>query len=329
MPENLNDKSSNNKSFEFKISQEEADTRLDKFLSECEEVDLSRQYIQELIKEKMVLVNSKPSKASYKLKSNDHLNITIPEAQEMSIDPENIPLDIVYEDEDLLVVNKPINMVTHPATGLSSGTLVNALLHHCKGQLSGINGVMRPGIVHRLDKDTSGLIIVAKNDKAHNSLAQQIQERSLERRYLAIVHNNFKKNMGMVDENIARHPKLRHKMAVMENRSSGRSALTKWYVKDRYDLGQNKQYCLIECKLETGRTHQIRVHMSWLRHPIIGDKTYGPEKTKHPFKVTRPMLHSYKMSFTHPTSGETKSFEISMPEDFKYVLDSLSDKTIQ
>ena len=297
------------------------DSRLDLFLSKSEDLDISRQYAQDLLKAGNVLVNNKTAKASYKLKEGDLLQIEIPAPEKLDILAEDIPLEIVYEDEDLIVVNKPINMVTHPAAGVSSGTLVNALMHHCGDSLSDINGVQRPGIVHRLDKDTSGLIIVAKNNKAHNSLAKQIQEKTLERRYQCIVQSNIKENSGFINRNIGRHPKHRHKMAVTD--SSGRNALTKWWVKKRFDLGNNNLFCLVECKLETGRTHQIRVHMSWFRHPIVGDKTYGPEKVKYPFKVERPMLHSFKMSFVHPSSGETMSFEVPLPDDFQELLRKL------
>lgn len=322
-------------SFVFEIDNTAVDERLDQYLANNAELDISRAYIQDLIKSENIKVNAKKSKASYKLREGDQVSALIPEPTVLDIKAENIPLDIIYEDDELMLINKPINMVTHPAQGISSGTLVNAVMHHCKNDdgsfaLSAINGVTRPGIVHRLDKDTSGLILVAKTDKAHQSLAQQIQERSLERRYLALVHSNIKTNSGTIKKNIGRHPKHRHKMAVTDG--SGRTAITNWFVKKRFDLSdkygmgskKQNQYCLVECKLETGRTHQIRVHMSWFRHPIVGDLTYGPEKARYSFKVSRPLLHSYKIAFDHPKTAERLDFEIALPDDFQSVLDSLA-----
>lgn len=308
--------------FEFEILEEDdIGKRLDLFLANSEDLEISRQYIQELIKDSKVLVNDKTTKASYKMQLNDQVVIDVPPAQEIDIAAEPIPLDIVYEDDDLVLVNKPINMVTHPATGVYSGTLVNAILYHCKDELSSINGVLRPGIVHRLDKDTSGLIVVAKNDKAHKSLAKQIADRSLERRYIALVHSNIKASSGTINKKIARHPKLRYKMAVSQ--TAGRSATTNWFVKQRYKTVDNKRYCLVECKLETGRTHQIRVHMADIRHPIVGDPTYGLQKERTSFKADRPFLHSYKIAFDQPSSGDRLSFESKVPDDMQHVLEQL------
>ena len=319
------------------------------FLSQNDDLELSRKYIQDLIKEERILVNKKKTKASYKLKFGDAVSIDIPAPKELAIKPENIPLDIVFEDEQIIVINKQINMVTHPAPGAESGTLVNALMHHVHAEtiaidsletedkdhvvnlgeedkanqkmgLSGINGVLRPGIVHRLDKDTSGLIVVAKTDTAHRSLAKQIEDRSLERRYLALVYDNIKKDQGAIVRAIARHPKERKKMTVDP---SGRYAKTNWFIRKRFDIGNHKQFCLVECKLDTGRTHQIRVHMQWLKHPIVGDKVYGRSVTKPGVKANRPLLHSCKMSLTHPVTEERMDFEAVLPEDFQSALDNL------
>jgi 23S rRNA pseudouridine1911/1915/1917 synthase len=301
------------------INSEHEGQRLDSFLSDCQDLGISRARAQQLIKDSLVLLNDKPVKTSYKLKSGDKLVINIPEAKNLDLKAENISLDIVYEDDQLIVVNKQAGLVTHPAPGAYSGTLVNALLHHMEqssGTLSGINGVLRPGIVHRLDKDTSGLIIVAKTDKAHRSLAEQIQKRSLERRYLALVHGSIREDQGSIDKAIARHPVRRKIMAVISSPRS-RSARTHWSVKQRFNT-----YTLVECKLDTGRTHQIRVHMSWFKHPIVGDYNYGAPK-KNPFKVERPLLHSYRMIFTHPVSGASISLESPLPKDFQQVVQIL------
>lgn len=329
------------------IDESDAEQRIDAFLSQSDDLELSRKYIQDLIKEEKILVNKKKTKASYKLRFGDSISVDIPAPKELAIKPEEIVIDIVFEDDQLIVINKPIDMVTHPAPGAESGTLVNALMHHVSAKeikvesleasgtgeedenknkensplgLSGINGVLRPGIVHRLDKDTSGLIVVAKTDIAHRSLAKQIEDRSLERRYLALVHDNIKDDQGAVIQAIARHPKERKKMTVDSN---GRFAKTNWFIKERFDRGNNKQFCLVECKLDTGRTHQIRVHMQWLKHPIVGDKVYGRSVANLGFKASRPMLHSYKMSLTHPVSGEKMDFEAEAPEDFLLAIRSL------
>lgn len=320
------------KEYEFKIESELEDCvseRLDSFLAQQDSLDISRSYIKTLIKNGQVLVNNKAEKPSYKLKIGDLVSLDLPEPEDTSVEPEAIPLDIVYEDKDLIVINKPIDMVTHPAPGVYSGTLVNAVLHHCKNSdgstsLSGINGVLRPGIVHRLDKDTSGLILVAKTDEAHKSLQEQIQNRTLERRYQALVYGRLKDQKGVVEKPIARHPKHRYKMAVLDSNlnSQARYAKTNYKVLETYEYA-NQNFSLVECKLDTGRTHQIRVHMAYIHHPILGDWTYGTAKKKNPLGIRRPLLHSYKISFEHPKTAERLSFEIPLAGDFREALDIL------
>ncbi len=305
--------------------EEHLDSRLDAYLSGLADLGLSRSYIKKLIDAEHVLVNGNPAKASYKLRSDDEIDIEVPESVPLNIVAENIPLDIVYEDDELMVINKPINMVTHPAPGAYSGTLVNAVMYHIQTQgskLSDINGVLRPGIVHRLDKDTSGLIVVAKSNVAHQSLTEQIQNRTCKRFYKALVHENIKEDKGTIDKPIGRNPKERHKMAVLTNgATSAREARTHFKVLERFKFTQ-KNFTFVECQLDTGRTHQIRVHMSWLKHPIIGDVTYSASKNS-PFNVNRPMLHAYKLSFKHPTSAQELSFESALPEDMLRILEVL------
>lgn len=311
---------------EYIINELNAGKRLDNYLSEIEDLNLSRSYVQELIKNLSVKVDSKLVKSSQKLKLGQLVEITVPEPKELNIRPEAIPLDIVYEDEDLILINKAINMPTHPAPGLYSGTLVNAILHHSKN-LSGINGIIRPGIVHRLDKDTSGLIIVAKNDNSHNSLSKQIQKHSVDRKYLALVHENIKSDKGTINKPIGRHPKHRERMHVYDSvsKSSIRNAVTHWKVEKRY-MFKEKNFSLLECQLETGRTHQIRVHLSWFKHPIVGDFLYGAPK-KNSFNVSRPLLHSYKIKFLHPRTEAEMNFQIELPEDFFNII-KLFDENI-
>ena len=269
------------------VTEEYIGDRLDKFI--CNSLqELSRTLVQQLIKEKLILVNKKSVKPGLKLKANDEISVSLPDLKETKVEPQQILLDIVFEDKDLVVVNKPQGMVTHPAGDHFKGTLVNALLFHCKDSLSGINGVLRPGIVHRLDKETSGLIIVCKNDRSHNEIAKQLKSRKLKRSYLAIVHGDIKYSSGVVNRPIGRDKVHRHKMAVVQN---GRNAITHWKV-----LKNLKKYTLLECNLETGRTHQIRVHMSSIGHPIVGDKTYG--KKNDPCELM--MLHAYRLVFVHP-----------------------------
>ena len=288
--------------------------RLDKYLSDKLE-DMTRSYLKKLISDdKAVLVNGNPAKPNYKLKPGDIIELAVPEPIELEIKAENIPLDIVYEDSDMLVVNKPQGMVVHPAAGNYTGTLVNALLYHCGDSLSGINGEKRPGIVHRIDKDTSGLLLVAKNDNAHQKLSSQIKEHSLTRAYKALVHGNIKQDSGRIDAPIGRHPGDRKKMTVTDKNS--REAVTNFKVIERYG-----RYTVVECVLETGRTHQIRVHMSKKGHPIVGDKTYGVKKEE--FNLAGQLLHAYKVGFIHPVSGEYMEFVSELPDYYMNVLDRL------
>ena len=293
-------------------AQEDANgIRIDKFLAE--QLDsYSRSYIQKLLKEDGVQISGKPVKANYKLSGGEIITILIPEQTEPDIPAENIPLDILYEDEDLLVVNKPKGMVVHPAAGHYSGTLVNALMYHCKDDLSGINGVLRPGIVHRIDQNTTGSLIICKNDLAHQSIAKQLKEHSITRRYRAIVHGNLKEDEGTINAPIGRHPIDRKKMAM--NVKNAKEAITHWKVLQR--IGQ---YTYIECRLETGRTHQIRVHMSGIHHPILGDDVYGPAKC--PIKgLQGQTLHAQVIGFIHPRTGEYMEFQAPLPEYFEKLL---------
>lgn len=294
-------------------SAEDCGIRIDRFIS-SKIADYTRSRIQNLIDDGLISVNGTAVKASYKTKDGDIVTIIETELSEPDILPENIPLDIVYEDEDMLVVNKPQGMVVHPAPGNYSGTLVNALLFHCKDSLSGINGEKRPGILHRIDKDTTGLLMVAKNDMAHQGLAMQIKEHSLTRAYLALVHGGFNQDKGTVNMPIGRHPVERKKMAVTYHNS--REAITHYKVLERFG-----KYTFIECVLETGRTHQIRVHMSKLGHPIVGDPLYGVKKEA--FNLNGQLLHAYKIGFIHPRSGEYMEFESEIPNYYEKILKNL------
>ena len=262
----------------------------------------------------MILVANTPGKVSYKVKAGDTVTVRIPELKEPEILPEEIPLSVVYEDEDMLVVNKPQGMVVHPAVGNYTGTLVNALLAHCGDSLSGINGEKRPGILHRIDKDTSGLLLVAKNDMAHQYLAGQIKAHSLTRAYKALVHGGFKNDTGEVNLPIGRHPVDRKKMAVTYRNS--REAVTRYRVLEAFGA-----YSFIECVLKTGRTHQIRVHMSHLGHPIVGDPVYGVRKEN--FQTNGQLLHAYKVGFIHPRSGGYMEFESPLPDYYEKILEKL------
>lgn len=299
--------------FKFIVDSYSEDLRLDIYLSENIK-DKSRSYIQNLIKGEKVLINGKIKKGSYKLKLNDDIEVEIPENEKLNVEPENIPIDIVYEDSDVIVVNKPQGMVVHPAPGNYGGTLVNALLYHCT-DLSGINGVLRPGIVHRIDKDTSGILVVAKNDMAHKKLAEQLKEHSMNRIYNALVEGVLKEDTGTIDKPLGRHPNQRIKMAVIKD---GRRAVTHYRVLNRY-----KSNTLIECKLETGRTHQIRVHMAYIGHPIVGDPVYGYSKQR--FKLEGQMLHAKKLGFIHPTTNKYIEFDSELPEYFKKVIEIISN----
>ncbi len=292
---------------------EESSIRIDKFVSDNIS-DLSRSSAVNLIEKGSITVNGKAVNKNYKLKSGDSVCVCIPNPVEYEAKAENIPLDIVYEDEYLLVVNKPKGMVVHPAAGNYDGTLVNALLYHCKDSLSGINGVMRPGIVHRIDKDTSGLLIVAKNDFAHTHLAQQIKEHSFTREYQTIVFGNLKDDCGTVDAPIGRNPNDRKKMCVISKNS--KNAVTHFSVIERY-----KGYTHLKCRLETGRTHQIRVHMAYIGHPVSGDMVYGVKKEKVDF--VGQCLHAGKIGFIHPKTEEYMEFTSQLPEYFSNYLEKL------
>lgn len=281
--------------------------RIDKLLTQKQE-GLSRSYIQKLIEKGQVLVAGHTVKAGFLVSAGQDIQLFLPKPEELSILPENIPLDILYEDDDVILVNKGKDMVVHPAAGHYSGTLVNALLHHCKGQLSGINGVLRPGIVHRIDRNTTGVIVACKNDKAHQSLSEQLKVHSITRKYHAIVYGAFCEESGRIEGAIGRHPSDRKKMAV--NERNGKPAVTNYQVLENF----GKQYAHVLCQLETGRTHQIRVHMSYIHHPLLGDEVYGP--AKNPFHLDGQALHASVLGFVHPTSGKYVEFEAPLPEYF-------------
>ena len=293
--------------------QENQQMRLDKYLAE-QFPEQTRSYLQKLIKEGQVLVNGKTVKSGYQLSKGDEVSVTIPEPKELDVEPQKMDLDIVYEDEDVILINKPKGMVVHPAPGHTTDTLVNGLLYHCKDNLSGINGVARPGIVHRIDRDTTGILIVCKNDMSHNSIAAQLKEHSINRRYRALVHGNLKEDTGTVEGPIGRHPVERKKMAI--NERNGKPAVTHYTVLERFG-----NYTLIECKLETGRTHQIRVHMTSIGHPLVGDEVYGPAKC--PFKLQGQCLHAMVLGFVHPRTGEYMEFSADLPEYFEDFLKKL------
>lgn len=272
--------------------------------------ELSRSHLQKLITDGLVTVNGKLTKSNYKTQAADQIKIIFPEAKPVEITAEAIPLDILYEDNDIIVINKPRGMVVHPAAGNYAGTLVNALLEHCK-DLSGINGEIRPGIVHRLDKDTSGVMVVAKNDRAHIDLAEQIKHRTASRKYLAIVHGTIAEEQGIINAPIGRHPSDRKKMAVTF--SNSKEAVTRFRVIERFI-----NHTLVECKLQTGRTHQIRVHMQYIGHPVVGDPKYGPEKKR--FAISGQALHSAELSLKHPITGEEMLFSAPVPPDMAAIL---------
>lgn len=301
-------------SYTFLIDKDTQSTRIDSVLSLLLP-ETSRSFIQKLIEGGSLTLNGKVmTSKKYKTSEGDVVEITIPEPEKLSVEPEDIPLDIVYEDEDVLVVNKPKGMVVHPAVGNYTGTLVNAIMYHCGERLSSINGVIRPGIVHRIDKDTSGLLMIAKNNKAHESLSQQLAEHSITRRYKALVYNNFSEDSGTVNAPIGRDPKNRLKQAVTEQ--NAKHAVTHWKVIERFG-----QYTLIEARLETGRTHQIRVHMAYIKHPLVGDSVYGPAKQGLPAKGQ--MLHAEVLGFIHPSSGEYMEFTAPLPQEFLNLLERL------
>lgn len=297
----------------FLVSEEQEDVRIDRYLSEiCGE--LSRSYIQKLLKNGDVFVGGKAVKASYKVAPGDEIELEVPDAVEPEITAEEMDLDILYEDEDVILINKPKGMVVHPAAGHYSGTLVNGLMAHCRDQLSGINGVLRPGIVHRIDMDTTGVLIVCKNDFAHNSLAAQLKEHSITRKYRAIVHGRLTED-GTVHTTIGRHPARRKEMAV--NVPGGKDAVTHYHVLETFD-----QFTYVECRLETGRTHQIRVHMKSIGHPVLGDDVYGPARCPVP-GLQGQTLHAMTIGFIHPGTGEYVEFTAPLPDYFTELLEKL------
>lgn len=298
----------------YTVEKEQEGQRLDQFLA-AELTEHSRSYIQKLIKDGKVSVNGKKIKPGNRLQTDDKILLTVPPLEELHVLPEQIPLDIIYEDADVLLVNKPKDMVVHPCPGRYTGTMVNGLLAHCEGELSGINGVLRPGIVHRIDKDTTGVLVVCKNDMAHRSLAEQLKEHSITRKYEAIVYNNFSEEEGVVDAPIGRNPSDRKKMAV--EYKNGKRAVTHYRVLDHL----NQRFNYVECQLETGRTHQIRVHLASIGHPLLGDEIYGPKNGRK--GLEGQCLHARVLGFIHPRTGEYVEFEAPLPEYFQELLKKL------
>ena len=301
--------------FRFQVTEEYEDERIDKYMASLID-SLSHSFIQKMMKEQKVLVNNIPVKANYRLRAEDEICFTLPEAAEPDIEAENIPLDILYEDDDVLVVNKPKGMVVHPAAGHYSGTLVNAVMYHCRGSLSGINGVMRPGIVHRIDRDTTGSLIICKNDNAHLSIAAQLKDHTIVRRYRAIVHGVIREEELCINSPVGRHPTDRKKMAAGVR--NGKEAVTHIKVMERF-----RAYTYIECRLETGRTHQIRVHMDSIGHPLLGDTVYGNRKYSLPYVLQGQTLHAMTLGFIHPVSGEYVETTAPLPDYFSHLLETL------
>lgn len=292
------------------IAEDGTPLRVDRYLSECCD-DLSRSYLQKLLKKGDVLVNGQPVKSNYIVSAGDKLRIQLPAAIEPEIIAEPMELDVIFEDQDIILINKPKGMVVHPAAGHYTGTLVNGLMHHCRDDLSGINGVLRPGIVHRIDMDTTGVMIACKNDMAHNSIAKQLKEHSITRKYYAIVHGVIKEESGTIDAPIGRHPINRKKMSI--NHQNGREAITHFQVLQRFD-----HFTYIECRLETGRTHQIRVHMASIAHSLLGDQIYGPAKC--PYPLQGQTLHAGILGIAHPRTGEWMEFSAPLPAYFQNLL---------
>lgn len=301
------------KLYTLAAEKEDIGIRIDVYISNNFE-SLSRNAVQKLIENENITINEQKIKSNYKLKENDIISIQIPEAKEVEIKAEDIPLEILYEDKDMIVINKPKGMVVHPAPGHYTGTLVNALMYHCKEELSGINGELRPGIVHRIDKDTSGVLMIAKNDKTHQSLALQLSKHTITRKYQAIVFNSFSEEEGTIDKPIGRHPIDRKKMAVTQKNS--RCAVTHYKVLEK--LGK---FSLVQAQLETGRTHQIRVHMAYIGHPLLGDEVYGPKK--QPFHLQGQVLHAKVLGFIHPITKQYMEFETELPEYFLKLIERL------
>ncbi|HUJ09456.1 MAG TPA: RluA family pseudouridine synthase [Verrucomicrobiae bacterium] len=302
------------------VSHEAAGQRLDQFLR-CELPAHSRVFLQKLIKDRCVLVNGKPGKQGHPVRAGDEVLVEIPPTRPLQAQPEEIPLDILYEDADLIVINKPSGLVAHPAAGNREHTLVNALLHHCRGQLAGIGGVERPGIVHRLDKGTSGCIVVAKTDAAHQSLVTQFKSRAVKKIYRAVCRGKIERPSGRIETIIGRSEHDRKKMSSRVAR--GRPAITDYRV-----LKEGNGFTLVELTLHTGRTHQIRVHLAHIGHPIVGDTVYGRSRSsvsghRSPFSVARPLLHAYKLGFTHPRSGEFMEFEAPLPADMEQIIGNI------
>ena len=299
--------------FTFIVDASSEGQRIDLFLTEHMEGQ-SRSYLQKLLKDGAVFVGEKVSKSNYKVRTGDQIRLELPDPVALEVEAKAMDLDSLYEDNDVILINKPKGMVVHPAAGHVDDTLVNGLMHHCQGNLSGINGIMRPGIVHRIDKDTTGVLVVCKNDNAHNSLAEQLKVHSITRRYRAIVHGRLKASEGTVDAPIGRNEKDRLKQAI--NEKNGKPAVTHYRVLESF-----KNYTYIECQLETGRTHQIRVHMSSLGHPVVGDELYGPAKC--PFALEGQTLHAMVLGFDHPSTGEYVEFTAPLPEYFEKLLEKL------
>lgn len=301
----------------YRVDDENNGIRIDKYLTTIQS-DLSRNFIQKLIEDGQITMNQKPVKANTKVKCGSIVTICLPEPKVAEIVPENIPLEILYEDKDYIIINKQKGLVVHPAAGHTSGTLVNALLYHCQDELSGINGVLRPGIVHRIDRDTTGVMVACKNDKAHQCIAEQLKEHSITRRYHALVYHGFHSEDGRIEAPIGRDPKDRKKMAI--NHKNGKSAATNYKVIENL----NNRYAYVECSLETGRTHQIRVHMASIHHPLLGDTVYGPGKD--PFHLEGQALHAEVLGFVHPTTKEYVEYHAPLPEYFTQLLEKLRNK---
>ena len=299
----------------YQVSDGQSGIRIDRYLSEMNE-ELSRSYIQKLLKEQKITVNGSAVKANYKVQEGDEISVAVPDIKEPDILPEDIPLDILYEDNDVLIVNKPKGMVVHPANGNPDGTLVNAIMSMCRDSLSGIGGELRPGIVHRIDKDTSGLLIVAKNDKAHIEMSNQIKNHEVKKIYIALVRGNVGEDEATIDMPIGRSTKDRKKMAVVKN---GKEAVTHFKVIKRYG-----KYTLLEVKIDTGRTHQIRVHMAEIGHPVVGDMVYS--NGKNDFGVEGQMLHAKSLDFKHPITGKQMHLEAELPKYFKNIIQQLDNE---
>lgn len=304
------------KNINLRVDENSVNIRIDKYLTD-NVPDLTRSYLQKLIKEGSVLVNGENVKPNYKTIFNDEIVLNIPPQTELNIIPQDIHLNIFYEDSDVLIINKPQGMVVHPAAGHIKNTLVNAILYHCKDNLSNINGSLRPGIVHRIDKDTSGLLIICKNDEAHVNISQQLKKHTITRKYEAIVYNNIKEDEGIIDAPIGRHSINRQMMAI--NYKNGKEARTHYRVLERI----NNKYTHVELRLETGRTHQIRVHMASIHHPILGDETYGPKNKKLPVKLLGQVLHARTIGFIHPTTNTYMEFTSNLPDYFQELLRKL------